>query len=125
MLQQNLIELQTYGQRMSDPQFVGTTPTHSITRYGFYGDSASVTAPKVRGSCWRAYADWERLLLLSNSSSQPVTVTVKSSLFNNGEVLTDKALNTSGQPTNDTFTYSSSSGVTVTVPAYGWRALVR
>ena len=125
MLQQNLIELQTYGQRMSDPQFVGTTPTHSITRYGFYGDSASVTAPKVRGSCWRAYADWERLLLLSNSSSQPVTVTVKSSLFNNDEVLTDKALNTSGQPTNDTFTYSSASGVTVTVPAYGWRALVR
>ena len=126
MLQQNLTKLVTYGQRMSDPQFVGAVPTQSITRYGSYGGSVVINAPAVRGSCWKMFqSPNQRLVLLSNSSSSPVTVTVKSPIFSDLEVLTDKALNASGQPTNDTFTYSASAGVTVTVPAQGWRALVR
>lgn len=125
MLRQNLIDLLTYGQRMSDPQFIGAVTTQSITRYGFNANSAVVEVPVIRGSCWRSYGTPARkLLLLSNTSSQPVIATIKSPLFSDNDLLTDKALDAGGQPTQDVFTYSQQAGVTVTIPPQGWRALV-
>lgn len=123
---QNLVALQlkmmdrvAYGQRLADPTLTTEAnqpvPTQHVNWQDMSGKVYPRDVPVVRGSCWKSRDPSPgHLILLSNSSDQPVNVRIQTPVLQAGMVLTD--LQTSA-------TNAYRSDQVFTVPAYGWLAL--